>query len=83
MIQAKVYSAAGVLVGERLPSYTRIGCYPMVYLNSKSCVLCADCVNSSELTDNVVDCGVHWEGENLYCDACESEIESAYGPIES
>ncbi len=66
--------------GEKLPAFTRVGGYPIVYLDEKERVLCAGCA-----TEHMVDEGgtvtgdVLWEGGPVSCDACGEEVVSAYG----
>lgn len=72
-------------IGNELPAYVWPGGYPLFYLDTLDCVLCAPCA-TSQVDDSeqykVVTYEVHWEGEALICDKCNFEIESAYGPVE-
>lgn len=68
-------------VGYPLPSHE--SGYPLVYLDKKDRTLCATCCNdpACELGPAVL-YDVYQEGEPLECEACGSEIASAYGPTE-
>lgn len=59
----------------KLPHYTDIGCYPIVYLKDNGDVLCADCASSEDMSPKSGD--VNWEGESLHCHECAVELESA------
>ena len=79
-INATVYALVGVDPSKPLPSYTSIGCYPLVYLTLKHHTLCAECASShTDDMDPVVEGGIHWEGGNIECSECLCDIESAYG----
>jgi len=63
------------------PSFTPVGCYPIIYVTKECEVLCASCASEHR---GKLDRDVHWEGEPLPCDGCGEDIESAYGvPRES
>jgi hypothetical protein len=59
------------------------GGYPILYLTKKNEALCADCANDHdcELGEPVA-MDIFYEGDAIACDCCETEIESAYGPVE-
>jgi hypothetical protein len=78
------------LAGERtsdgkLPSFTSLGCYPLIYITHDADVLCADCateqVDSGNDTnfDPVVAVDVYWEGADYQCGNCNGVIAAAYG----
>lgn len=74
----------------KLPRYSSLGCYPIVYLSDMDCPLCAACatavVDDSQAFGNderVIDCGINWEDPELYCEECNERIESAYAETES
>ncbi len=70
-------------VGYPLPSHAWPGSYPIFYLDWKDHVLCPQCANDPECElGPVAWADVHWEGEPLECEACGSEVESAYGAPE-
>jgi hypothetical protein len=71
-----------------LPKYAWPGGYPLFYLCRDNSVICADCANKLDqnppqepiMAWEVLEaCDVHWEGEPMICEECNSEIESAYG----
>lgn len=66
------------LTDGRLPAYSSIGCYPLIYLTTSGDVLCADCANEDSDRDTLTQ-DVHEEGPPLDCDGCGKDIESAYG----
>ena len=79
-----------LLVDGRLPRYTSLGSYPIVYLDGHDCVLCWQCATASLVEDEPIDerdrpvvCDVHWEGPPDHCESCGAEIESAYGDPDS
>lgn len=75
-----VYSIVGVTPGDRLPCYTSIGCYTIVYYTKRSTCLCGKCATKWEdETNPVVNAGTYDEGPTLSCEECGSEIESSYG----
>jgi len=76
------------LTDGRLPAFTSVGGYPLVYLAADGGCLCATCATSDGQTHDdsdpqwhLVGCDVHWEGEPLTCDHCGDDIESAYGEV--
>lgn len=90
MIATNVKKWAGVESSEKLPSYAWPGGYPIYYLCADSGILCPDCANGPDVAGadaddkqwHVVAGDVHWEGDPLICDHCNTQIESAYGPVE-
>lgn len=80
MIKPNVYKIVGVEPTSKLPSYTSIGCYPIVYITKRCEPMCAECATLHDDESNPVsDAGIHWEGESHTCEECQGEIESAYG----
>lgn len=80
-----VYKKVGVSPGEKLPAYTQIGCYNILYITNRNSVICSDCANDcvsktakGELSDIVIDADVYLEGHNVYCEHCGMIIESSY-----
>jgi len=78
------------LAGERttdgkLPTFTAVGAYPLIYITHCAEVLCADCateqLDSGNDTnfDPIEAVDVHWEGEDETCGDCNRAIPSAYG----
>lgn len=70
-----------------LPSFTSVGCYPVIYLTEHCEVLCADCATKAlyQLDDEYdppVTHDVFWEGSPEWCADCNKVIESAYGDPE-
>lgn len=71
------------LIQGKLPAYSSIGSYPLIYLDKQNSCLCAECATES-LNDEVeafraVCCDVYYEGPSITCDCCSTEIESACG----
>jgi len=65
------------------PSYTSIGCYPLLYLTTDDYVLCHQCATDEEeegFRESTPH--VNWEDCCLYCDECSDRIESAYAEEE-
>jgi len=59
--------------------YASPGGYPVLATVDATC-LCADCAKKVYLDERVdVNLDIYWEGPTEYCDACNTEIESAYG----
>ncbi len=74
---------------ERLPDgkpyrYSSVGCYPLVYVTGKDRVLCPPCAAAAEedRDDPAVAGDANWEDPELYCDGCNTRIESAYAEAE-
>jgi hypothetical protein len=63
----------------RLPAFTSIGCYTMVYYTAGYNELCAVCADDDDTSDPAVDYDVYYEGPSLYCTDCGGSIESSYG----
>lgn len=81
-ILPSVFSIAGVSEGDRLPQYSSIGCYTILYQTRKGNFLCAKCASEHEDEDDAVShAGSYDEGEPVNCNTCEVEIESSYGPV--
>lgn len=55
------------------------GGYPCYYLTNENDVLCSDCALIE--IPAVEASGIHWEGEPINCDECNTQIESAYGEV--
>ena len=60
-----------------LPAFTSVGCYTLAYYTESGDTLCCDCAADPENEATQVD--VYYEGPTQYCEACNAEIESAYG----
>lgn len=76
---------------DKLPAYTSVGGYPLLYICADGGALCPECANA-EITQidearkeryssgwKVVGADVYYEGSVCYCDNCNRGIESAYG----
>lgn len=64
----------------KLPRYSSVGCYPILYLTRSNDCLCATCVDNldPDLDDTEgVTAHANYEGPT-YCDDCGAEIEAAY-----
>ena len=65
--------------------YAFPGGYQLIYITADNGVLCAACANNEQCNDRnddqfyIVDYFIHWEGESMYCDHCNAELESEYG----
>ncbi len=79
--------------GGTYPAHAWPGGYPIYYLAADNGVMCSACANLNECRNLDPDCpddsqwrivasGVHWEGEPIVCENCNTEIESAYGPTD-
>ena len=62
---------------DKLPQYSSIGCYTILYLSKASEPLCADCASDPENKADV--CGDFAEGAPIECAVCGKQIESSYG----
>lgn len=65
----------------KLPSFSSVGGYPLLYINERNEGFCAECADKRE--HKVTDVDVHTEGAPYECDDCGTAIESAYGDPES
>jgi hypothetical protein len=74
----------------RLPSFTSVGSYTIVYYcadGGELCPACANGDNGSDATEDpeadsqwrLIGCDVYWEGPVLQCAHCNADIESSYG----
>jgi len=59
-------------------TFSSVGSYPILYLDSKDCVLCPDCALESERSGEPMAGGGVNYGDPTYCDECNAEIETAY-----
>lgn len=66
---------------QRLPKFSFVGSYPILYLSDADGVYCADCAARVELWEGITSNGhVRYEGDDIECDeSCGAVIESAYG----
>lgn len=72
-------------------SYAWPGGYPMYYIVKDGGVLCPRCANKElyrtiDPDDDqffIVAADINYEDQSLYCDHCNSRIQSAYGEDES
>ena len=87
-------SGAHVYKGRlKLPAYTSMGCYPLVYYTREMKSLCADCATSEYFEwlyslgtceeagayDPPVHVDAYFEGPDEICTGCNARIPSAYG----
>lgn len=93
MIQADVYTRAGVEAGQPLPAYAWPGGYPIIYLTPGNDVVCPDCANGENDAEfnnpdpdyagdqqwEISALEVYYEGPPEMCCHCYKEIASAYG----
>ena len=64
--------------------FTKVGGYPMFYLDEDNSSVCAECVQEQvnsgfSFCPEIVAACVNYEDEHLACDECSSQIECAYG----
>jgi len=52
-----------------------------MYMTDFGNILCADCATETmqDEYETVEDGFLHYEGDSLFCDECNVEVESAYG----
>lgn len=77
-------------LGNRFPTFTMVGGYPIFYLAQDNEVICPACVNGengSEVGNSeydgdpqwtIVASDVNWEDPEMFCCHCNERIESAY-----
>jgi hypothetical protein len=65
----------------KLPAFSSVGGYPLLYINKQDEVFCAECADKRE--NKVTNVDAYYEGAPYECDGCGAEIESAYGDPES
>jgi len=65
----------------KLPSFSSVGGYPLIYTNTQNEGFCAECADKRE--HKIADVDARMEGQPFTCDDCGAEIESAYGDPES
>ena len=81
-VSSNVYKCVGVASGEPLPAYTSIGMYTILYATDRGEAICAKCATSYDNEDDPITmAGTYDEGEPLYCNECNCEIESSYGAV--
>ncbi len=68
------------------PTYVWPGGYPFYYITKDGGVFCPKCVNENlELVEGddpqwrIVAYDINYEDDDLYCDNCNEQVESAYG----
>ena len=71
----------------KLPTHCWPGFYPLFYVTSRNEILCSACANGDEHDEfdaqfPIVASDANWEDPELYCDACQERIESAYAEDE-
>ena len=76
----------------RRGKYTSVGSYPLFFVNSQNQVFSFEAVRGDFMTfargvfegvNPIVSVEVNWENPELYCDATEERIESAYAEPEA
>jgi hypothetical protein len=81
----EIEAMAGHRYNGKLPSFTSVGGYPLIYLTRGNDVLCADCATeqidagNDTNDDPVVNVDPYFEGADEICANCNKHIESAYG----
>lgn len=61
----------------KLPKYTSLGSYTIIYLDKRCDVFCAGCATKN--LAEIVYAETYDEGAPLNCEECSTEIESSYG----
>lgn len=81
-VNQSVYGTVGVAEGSKLPQYSSIGSYTILYVTQRNDCLCAKCAGKHrDHTNPVVAAGTYDEGDTLECEECGTDIESSYGPV--
>ena len=68
----------------KLPAYVWPGGYPVFYMAQDNGVLCPTCANDYKADRDTreqlepVAADVNWEDADLFCEHCNTRIESAY-----
>lgn len=65
----------------KLPAFSSVGGYPLLYHGAKDLSYCAECADDPHY--RVKSARAYYEGAPYECDGCGVEIESAYGVPES
>lgn len=80
-VETSVYRTVGVEVGGKLPSYSSIGGYAIIYYTRREDPVCGECASKWENDcDKIAHAGSYDEGPTLNCTECGCDIESSYGP---
>jgi len=60
------------------------GGYPVMYMTDFGNLLCATCATETmqDEYETIMDGLIYYEGDSLFCDECNAEIESAYGVLD-
>lgn len=66
----------------KLPAWAWPGGYPLMYLDSGNFVLCAECASKDDSAAERVTYTLYFEGPTIYCEYCNTDIQSAYGDPE-
>lgn len=83
MINANVRKWACVEETEPLPAYAWPGGYQIIYYTNNSDIVCPDCANDEDVSDDIVAGDVFYEGPPEQCAGCNQMIESSYGDPDS
>jgi hypothetical protein len=78
-IDPEVYATVGVTPGRRLPQYTSIGSYTIIYQDVEGDVYCARCATRHRGFYPIKYASVFYEGAPEECAECGKPIESSYG----
>ncbi len=65
----------GAMDNGKLVTYVWPGGYPVFYITNEGAI-CPDCANNDP--NDVIGYGVNWEDPDMYCNDCDTRIESAY-----
>ncbi len=79
-IHPSIYKIVGKTEGEKLPSFSSIGGYTIIYYSKKEDPYCGDCASKHDEEHNpILHAGSYDEGADVYCTECGRTIESSYG----
>lgn len=76
-------SEAKALYDEIFTDFAFPGGYPVLFMDDAGNTYCADCAKKVFILENTdITSDIYYEGDTIYCDNCNKEIESAYGSID-
>lgn len=66
-------------INQLFSPYTSLGSYTMLFTDDHCSTYCATCAKQEYFSGNDITCSTYDEGPTLYCDNCNTPIESSYG----
>lgn len=64
---------------KKLATYSEMGGYEINYILDGHRLICGDCANALDEEEKLnVEQFILWEGDDMYCDICNKEIETIY-----